>query len=101
MDIVRILLLCQVDAGVLQYQNQKLVQQLDVQRHELLELEGKIKELKEKQASYDNLLITVNQLWIEVTSSFAYLLHLSPISFILLWFDYIIIFFLFFFSLSK
>ncbi|PSR86888.1 E3 ubiquitin-protein ligase BRE1-like [Actinidia chinensis var. chinensis] len=66
MDIVRILLLCQVDAGVLQYQNQKLVQQLDVQRHELLELEGKIKELKGKQASYDNLLIIVNQLWIQL-----------------------------------
>ncbi|GFZ18235.1 histone mono-ubiquitination 2 [Actinidia rufa] len=66
MDILRILFLCQVDAGVLQYQNQKLVQQLDVQRHELLELEGKIKELKEKQASYDNLLITVNQLWIQL-----------------------------------
>ncbi|GMQ00623.1 hypothetical protein CsSME_00047628 [Camellia sinensis var. sinensis] len=52
-----------VDAAVLQYQNQKLVQQLDVQKHELHDLEAKIKELKDQQASYDNKLITVNQLW--------------------------------------
>uniref|UniRef100_A0A5B7BKN1 E3 ubiquitin protein ligase n=1 Tax=Davidia involucrata TaxID=16924 RepID=A0A5B7BKN1_DAVIN len=52
-----------VDASVLQYQNQKLVQQLDVQKHELHDLEAKIKELKDKQASYDDMLITVNQLW--------------------------------------
>ncbi|MBA0610546.1 hypothetical protein Godav_011373 [Gossypium davidsonii] len=52
-----------VDAAVLQYQNQKLVQQLDIQKHELHDLETKIKELKDKQASYDDMLITVNQLW--------------------------------------
>ncbi|XAR62895.1 Ubiquitin--protein ligase [Bertholletia excelsa] len=52
-----------VDAAVLQYQNQKLVQQLDAQKNELHELEAKIKELKDKQASYDNTLISVNQLW--------------------------------------
>ncbi|XP_058209785.1 E3 ubiquitin-protein ligase BRE1-like 2 [Rhododendron vialii] len=52
-----------VDAAVLQYQNQKLVQQLDVQKHELQDLESKIKELKDKQVSYDTRLITLNQLW--------------------------------------
>ncbi|KAK2976991.1 hypothetical protein RJ640_019211, partial [Escallonia rubra] len=52
-----------VDAAVLQHQNQKLVQQLDAQKHELHNIEAKIKELKDKQASYDDLLITVNQLW--------------------------------------
>lgn len=52
-----------VDAAVLQYQNQKLVQQLDVQKHELHDLEDKLKELRDKQASYDDMLITVNRLW--------------------------------------
>ncbi|KAK9079049.1 hypothetical protein SSX86_000718 [Deinandra increscens subsp. villosa] len=52
-----------VDATVLQYQNQKLVQQLDVQRQELHDLEDKIKELKQGQTSYDDSLITINQLW--------------------------------------
>ncbi|KAJ6945066.1 E3 ubiquitin-protein ligase BRE1-like 2 isoform X1 [Populus alba x Populus x berolinensis] len=52
-----------VDVTVLQCQNQKLVQQLDVQKHEFHGLEAKIKELKDKQASYDGMLITVNKLW--------------------------------------
>ncbi|KAL8245547.1 hypothetical protein R6Q59_011805 [Mikania micrantha] len=52
-----------VDATVLQYQNQKLVQQLDVQKQELHDLEGKIKELKLGQTSYDDFLVTINQLW--------------------------------------
>ncbi|GLT71354.1 hypothetical protein SLA2020_433820 [Shorea laevis] len=52
-----------VDAGVLQYQNQKLVQQLETQKQELRDLETKIKELKDKQNSYDDMLISVNQLW--------------------------------------
>ncbi|KAJ8635964.1 hypothetical protein MRB53_010231 [Persea americana] len=52
-----------VDAAVLQCQNQKLVQQLDAQRNEMHILEGKFKELKEKQVSYDDTLITVNKLW--------------------------------------
>lgn len=58
----------QVDAAVLQYQNQKLVQQLDVQKHELQDLEAKIKELKDKQVSYDTRLITLNQIWNQVFS---------------------------------
>lgn len=59
-------ILLQVDAATLQYQNQKLVQQLDLQKHELHDLEAKIKELVDKQASYDGVLITVNQLWNQV-----------------------------------
>lgn len=68
--------LLQVDAAVLHYQNQKLVQQLDVQKHELHNLEARIRELKDKQSSYDEILITVNQLWNQVASSFARLVNL-------------------------
>lgn len=59
----------QVDAAVLQCQNQKLVQQLDAQRNEMHILEGKFKELKDKQVSYDDTLITVNKLWNQVNLS--------------------------------
>nr|GEY33547.1 E3 ubiquitin-protein ligase BRE1-like 2 isoform X1 [Tanacetum cinerariifolium] len=52
-----------VDATVLHYQNQKLVQQLDVQKQELHDMEDKIKQLKQGQTSYDDALITVNRLW--------------------------------------
>ncbi|CAA0841607.1 E3 ubiquitin-protein ligase BRE1-like 2 [Striga hermonthica] len=52
-----------VDAAVLQYQNQKLVQQLETQKQELHDLESKIKDLKEKQTSYDEILINVNKHW--------------------------------------
>ncbi|KAL6297187.1 hypothetical protein ACE6H2_005329 [Prunus campanulata] len=52
-----------VDAAVLQYQNQRLLQQIDKQKHDLQDLEAKIKELKDKQGSYDEMLITVNQIW--------------------------------------
>lgn len=55
-----------VDASVLQYQNQNLVQQLDGQKHELHDLETKIQELKEKQSFYDSMLISVNALWNEL-----------------------------------
>ncbi|XP_057441705.1 E3 ubiquitin-protein ligase BRE1-like 2 isoform X2 [Lotus japonicus] len=51
------------DAGVLQFQNQQLVQQIDVQKHALQELEDKIRKLKERQTSYDDLLIKTNQQW--------------------------------------
>ncbi|CAN4089766.1 unnamed protein product [Withania somnifera] len=52
-----------VDAAVLQYQNQKLVQQLDSQKHKLHDLEAKMKELRDKQASYDDFLVTLNRIW--------------------------------------
>ncbi|XP_071712414.1 E3 ubiquitin-protein ligase BRE1-like 2 [Rutidosis leptorrhynchoides] len=55
-----------VDATVLQYQNQKLVQQLDIQKQELHDLEDKIKELRQGQTSYDDFLITTNQLWTQL-----------------------------------
>lgn len=56
----------QVDAAVLQYQNQMLLQQIDKQKHELQDLEANIKELKAKQGSYDDMLIAVNRLWNQV-----------------------------------
>lgn len=52
-----------VDAAILQYQNQKLVQQLEMQKKRLHELEDEKNELRDNQASYDNVLITVNRLW--------------------------------------
>ncbi|CAN0919586.1 E3 ubiquitin-protein ligase BRE1-like 2, partial [Linum grandiflorum] len=55
-----------VDVAVLHHQNQKLVQQLDVQKRELRDLEAKIEELKANQASYDDILITANQAWNEL-----------------------------------
>nr|GMD19321.1 E3 ubiquitin-protein ligase BRE1-like 2 isoform X1 [Ipomoea batatas] len=55
-----------VDAAVLQYENQKLVRQLDVQKQELHDLEEKMKELKVKQAAYDDILISINRLWNKV-----------------------------------
>ncbi|KAK6937028.1 hypothetical protein RJ641_034058 [Dillenia turbinata] len=62
-----------VDAAVLQYQNQQLVQLLDTQRQELHDLEDKIKELQHKQMSYDHMLISVNQLWNELVDDLALL----------------------------
>lgn len=37
-----------------------------MQKHELHDLEDKIKELRDKQASYDEVLTTVNGLWNQV-----------------------------------
>ncbi|KAK7300426.1 hypothetical protein RJT34_11270 [Clitoria ternatea] len=54
------------DAGVLHFQNQQLVQQIDIQKHALHDLEDKIRGLKERQSSYDDLLIELNQLWIQL-----------------------------------
>ncbi|XP_024390952.1 E3 ubiquitin-protein ligase BRE1-like 2 [Physcomitrium patens] len=51
------------DAGMLQFQNQKLAQQLDHQRSEISSLENRCCQLKGKQASYDDTLITVNRTW--------------------------------------
>ncbi|KAF4352468.1 hypothetical protein F8388_012169 [Cannabis sativa] len=53
----------QVDAEALHYQNQKLHQQIEKQKQELHDLEEKIKKSQEKQGSYDDMLIAVNQLW--------------------------------------
>ncbi|KAH0913833.1 hypothetical protein HID58_028279 [Brassica napus] len=52
-----------VDATVLQLQNQKLVQQLDLQKKRMYDVETKIHELHLNQSSYDDQLISVNRLW--------------------------------------
>ncbi|VVB00218.1 unnamed protein product [Arabis nemorensis] len=52
-----------VDATVLQCQNQKLVQQLDLQKKQLYDVETKIEELQINQTSYDDELISVNRIW--------------------------------------
>ncbi|KAJ8770145.1 hypothetical protein K2173_011240 [Erythroxylum novogranatense] len=52
-----------VDLAGLQRENQKLIQQLEKQKHEMHEIEAKINELKAKQSSYDDFLIAVNRLW--------------------------------------
>ncbi|MCL7037749.1 hypothetical protein MKW94_014468, partial [Papaver nudicaule] len=52
-----------IDAAALQCENQKLIQQLDSHKHELHALEDKLKNLKEKQTTYDDKLIKVNRLW--------------------------------------
>ncbi|KAH9601964.1 hypothetical protein KSS87_000337 [Heliosperma pusillum] len=62
-----------VDAAVLQYQNQSLVQQLEMQKQELHDLEAKLQELKDRQAFYDDKLIAVTRLWDEIDSWLAVL----------------------------
>eukprot|EP00897_Mesotaenium_endlicherianum_P006224 jgi/Mesen1/562/ME000105S10733 len=52
-----------VDAGMLHFQNQKLAQQLEVHREEIHQLESKFAECQEKQANYDETLMTVNRVW--------------------------------------
>lgn len=61
-----------MDAAALQYENQKLVQQLEVQKSEMHTLEGKFKELRDEQCSYDNALISLNKMWHQVLSSVSY-----------------------------
>ncbi|CAN8288006.1 unnamed protein product [Cochlearia groenlandica] len=52
-----------VDATVLQLQNQKLVQQLDLQKKHMYDVETKIHQLQINQTSYDHELVSVNRLW--------------------------------------
>ncbi|XP_042511746.1 E3 ubiquitin-protein ligase BRE1-like 1 [Macadamia integrifolia] len=52
-----------LDTAVLQYQNQKLVQQLEAQKTEYSALENKFCQLKEKQSGYDETLLLVNRSW--------------------------------------
>lgn len=56
-----------VDAAVLQHQNHQLVQQLEEQKHQLHALGAKLKALRDKQISYDAVLISVNRLWNQLT----------------------------------
>ncbi|XP_068651432.1 E3 ubiquitin-protein ligase BRE1-like 1 [Aristolochia californica] len=52
-----------LDTAVLQYQNQKLVQQLEAQKVEYFLLEDKFHQLKDKQLAYDETLKVVNKSW--------------------------------------
>ncbi|KAG0550731.1 hypothetical protein BDA96_01G363600 [Sorghum bicolor] len=52
-----------MDSTALQYENQKLVQQLEAQKSEMYALERKFKELRDEQCSYDKTLISLNKLW--------------------------------------
>lgn len=64
----------QADAGILQLQNQQLVQQIDIKKRALQELEEKVGDLKGRQNSYDDLLIALNQHWNQVILSHHLLL---------------------------
>jgi predicted nuclease with TOPRIM domain len=57
-----------MDSTALQYENQKLVQQLEAQKSEMYALERKFKELRDEQCSYDKTLISLNKLWNQVLS---------------------------------
>jgi E3 ubiquitin-protein ligase BRE1 len=57
-----------MDSAALQYENQKLVQQLEAQKSEMHALEGKFKELRDEQCSYDKTLISLNKMWNQVLS---------------------------------
>ncbi|KEH42364.1 putative aminoacyltransferase, E1 ubiquitin-activating enzyme [Medicago truncatula] len=61
------------DAGLLQLQNQQLVQQTETQKHALQDLEEKTRELKERQNSYDDILIAINQRWDQLVDDMAFL----------------------------
>jgi E3 ubiquitin-protein ligase BRE1 len=61
------------DAGVLQLQNQQLVQETEIQKQALHEVEDKTRELKERQNAYDEILITFNQHWDQLVDDMALL----------------------------
>ncbi|GAU14380.1 hypothetical protein TSUD_249180 [Trifolium subterraneum] len=63
----------QADAGVLQLQNQQLVQETEIQKQALHEVEDKTRELKERQKAYDDILITFNQHWDQLVDDMALL----------------------------
>ncbi|XP_022756963.1 E3 ubiquitin-protein ligase BRE1-like 1 isoform X2 [Durio zibethinus] len=52
-----------LDAAVLQYRNQKLLQKIEAQKVEYSSLENKFIQLKEKQKPYDSTLKVVNTSW--------------------------------------
>ncbi|KAF0930350.1 hypothetical protein E2562_032190 [Oryza meyeriana var. granulata] len=52
-----------MDATALQYENHKLVQQLEAQKSKMRALEDKFKELRNEQCFYDNSLICLNKMW--------------------------------------
>jgi E3 ubiquitin-protein ligase BRE1 len=69
-----------VDAAILQYQNQKLAQQLDFQLTEISALETRCNQLKSKQALHDETLMMVNGVWNQVgTNLLAVLVSLRVV----------------------
>ena len=61
------LLFMQVDTAELQHENHKLAQLLDAQRSEIHDLEAKLKDLKQKQISYNENLASIQDAWEEVS----------------------------------
>ncbi|KAL8495504.1 hypothetical protein ACS0TY_019591 [Phlomoides rotata] len=59
-----------LDAAVLQFQNQKLLQKLETQKVEINALEDRFCELKDKQQSYERTLFVVNNSWEELVDHF-------------------------------
>ncbi|KAI3444762.1 hypothetical protein Pfo_001427 [Paulownia fortunei] len=55
-----------LDAAVLQFQNQKLIQKLETQKVEINALEDRFCQLKDKQQSYEKTLAVVNNSWEEL-----------------------------------
>ncbi|KNA15369.1 hypothetical protein SOVF_098820 [Spinacia oleracea] len=52
-----------LDTAVLQFQNQKLSQKLEVQKIEIMSLENKLAQRKERQQTYDKVLAVVDKGW--------------------------------------
>ncbi|KAG0474958.1 hypothetical protein HPP92_014644 [Vanilla planifolia] len=57
-----------LDVAVLQYQNQKVFQQLEAQKVEYFILEDKCHKLKEKQDIYDDIIVVANKSWDQLVS---------------------------------
>jgi len=55
-----------MQVSYIQLQNQQFVQQSELQKHVIHDLEDKTKELKERQNSYDDILISIKQQWDQV-----------------------------------
>jgi uncharacterized membrane protein YjjP (DUF1212 family) len=62
----------QVDAAMLNYQNQKLEQQIDVHKNEINALQSKLSQLRHKQEPHEDSFHAVRDAWISVSFS-----HLS------------------------
>ncbi|OWM86582.1 hypothetical protein CDL15_Pgr015617 [Punica granatum] len=62
-----------VNATFLLYHNQRFVQQLNSQRDNMNVLNGKIQALRENRASYDAMLVSINQEWNQVIDDLIFL----------------------------
>jgi predicted nuclease with TOPRIM domain len=67
-----------MDSAALQYENQKLLQQLEAQKSEMHALEVKFQELKDEQCSYDKTLISLNKMWNQVLSFATEIFFYAP-----------------------